>query len=63
MAKITQFLLEVRSEFRKVSWPSRAETIALTIMVMLLLVVMTVYIGAWDLFFQNAISWILNRGF
>jgi len=61
MDSVKRFLLEVRAEFKKVSWPSRAETTVLTILVMLLLVVMTVYIGAWDFVFQNAIGWILSR--
>lgn len=61
LQKSKQFLLEVRAEFKKVSWPSRAETIALTVLVMFLLVLMIVYIGAWDFIFQNAIGFLLGR--
>ena len=61
LQKSKQFLLEVRSEFKKVSWPSRAETTALTLLVLILLVLMTVYIGLWDVVFQNIIGALLGR--
>lgn len=59
--KAKRFLLEVHAEFKKVNWPSRGETIALTVLVLILLLVLTVYVGLWDLIFQNLIKVILNR--
>lgn len=59
--KSKQFLLEVRAEFRKISWPSRAETTALTLLVMFMLVLLTLYIGAWDFIFQRVIALLLGR--
>lgn len=46
---------------KKVSWPSKTETIALTIMVMFLLVLLTLYIGLWDFIFQTVIGFLLDR--
>lgn len=59
--KTKRFLLEVQAEFKKVNWPSRVETIALTVLVLLLLVALTIYVGLWDLIFQSLIKFILNR--
>jgi len=61
MDTVKRFLWEVWGEMKKVSWPSRAETIALTIMVMFLLVLLTLYIGLWDTIFRNIIGFLLNR--
>lgn len=59
--KTKRFLLEVHAEFKKVNWPSRVETIALTVLVLFLLVALTVYVGLWDLIFQSLIKFVLNR--
>jgi len=59
--KSKQFLLEVRAEFKKVSWPSRTETTALTLLVTFMVVLLTLYIGTWDFVFQRVISFLLGR--
>ncbi len=61
MDTVKRFLWDVWGEMKKVSWPSRAETIALTIMVMFLLVLLTLYIGFVDFIFQTTIGILLNR--
>ena len=48
-----QFSKEVRSELRKVSWPSRAEVINYSIVVLITVVVLTVFIGAIDWVFST----------
>jgi len=46
--KPRQFLKEVRGELRKVAWPTRAETINYSIIVLVAIVVLTAYIGLVD---------------
>ena len=44
----TQFFAEVRSELRKVSWPSKQEVINSTIIVLIAVIVMTSLIFGFD---------------
>ena len=46
--KPTEFLREVRSELRKVAWPTRAETTNYSIIVFVALVVLMALIGLLD---------------
>jgi preprotein translocase subunit SecE len=46
--KIRQFLLEVRTEMEKVSWPGRQEVQAATIVIIALVVLLAAFIGAVD---------------
>jgi preprotein translocase subunit SecE len=46
--KPREFVKEVRSELRKVAWPSRAETVNYSIIVFLAVVVLTALIGLLD---------------
>ena len=43
-----QFVGEVRSELRKVNWPTRAEVINYSIVVLVTVVILTVFIGLLD---------------
>jgi preprotein translocase subunit SecE len=49
-----QFLREVRIELRKVAWPTRAETINYSTVVLLSLVVLIILIFILDYFFGKA---------
>lgn len=46
--KMTKYLGEVRTELRKTTWPTRQELIAQTQVVLGLLIVVGVFIAAWD---------------
>lgn len=54
-----RFLLEVRSEFRKVTWPTQKETTAGTIGVLVVVGVVTVVLGLIDLLLGYLIRTIL----
>jgi preprotein translocase subunit SecE len=47
--KLREFLLGVRAEMEKVSWPDRAQVQSATILILLLVTVVAVIIGALDL--------------
>lgn len=51
--RFLQYIREVRAELTRVDWPSRPELIASTIVVVVVLIVMTIYMGAWDLLFNK----------
>lgn len=45
---VRQYLHEVRSELRKVAWPSRDEVINYSIVVLITLIILTTFIGFLD---------------
>ena len=56
-----QFLREVRVELRKVAWPSRAETINYSVIVLITVVVLTAYIATLDFVFGEAVFKLFER--
>ena len=48
MNKLTQFLKEVRQEVRKVTWPTKEETIRYSLMVVIASLLVAVYLGGID---------------
>ena len=54
-----QFLLEVRSEFRKVTWPSQKEAVAGTIGVMVVVTIVTLVLSLVDVVLGQAVKWVL----
>jgi preprotein translocase subunit SecE len=55
-----QFLLEVRTEFRKVTWPTQKETVAGTIAVLVIVAVLTGVLSVMDLVLGQAMRWIVR---
>ena len=55
-----QFLLEVRTEFRKVTWPTQKETVAGTIAVLVIVAVLTAVLSVMDLVLGQAMRWIVG---
>ncbi|HIC95834.1 TPA: preprotein translocase subunit SecE [Candidatus Bipolaricaulota bacterium] len=55
--RIKQYLRGVRAEFGKISWPSQAEVFSLTILVLAMVLVLTIYTGILDALF----SWLLQH--
>jgi preprotein translocase subunit SecE len=54
---ITEFLSDVRSELKKVSYPTKAETIGSTTVVLLFSVIMSLYLSMIDSF----LVWLISR--
>lgn len=57
--KSWQFILDARLEIRRVSWPTRQETIYLTLIILVIVVVTSLFIYFLGLLFVNLIKWIL----
>ena len=54
-----QFLLEVRSEFKKVTWPTQKEAVAGTIGVLVIVTIITTALSVVDQIFGRLVQWIL----
>jgi len=55
--RATRYLREVRAELNRVTWPSRQELIASTVVVLVVVGVLSAYLGAWDALF----TWLFQR--
>ncbi|HPZ74302.1 MAG TPA: preprotein translocase subunit SecE [Candidatus Pacearchaeota archaeon] len=55
--KIPNFFSEVRTEMKKVSWPTRQETIRNTVLVISVSIVTAIFLGGLDALF----AWIINK--
>lgn len=58
--KIPQFLKEVKEELKKVSWSSRHELVAATIIVLVTAGMLTTYIAIVDLGLSKAVQILLR---
>ncbi len=54
------FIRDVRSELRKVSWPTQRETVNLTVVVMAFSVVVGLFLGGIDFVFQTLFKFLLS---
>lgn len=57
--KAVQFLKEALAELKKVSWLSRKEVVASTIVISLLIAVVAVYVGFTDFVLSRLLGMIL----
>jgi preprotein translocase subunit SecE len=58
--KSVQFLREVKVELGKVAWPSRKQTIGSTIVVLILVLMVSVFLGAADIGLGGVIRFVLK---
>lgn len=55
--RIGRYFRDVRAELTRVEWPSRTELIAMTVVVIIVLLAMSLYLGAWDALF----TWVFQK--
>ncbi len=58
--KTKQFLREVRTELRKVTWPTWKGTLASTSVVIVVVIIVSIFLGLVDLGLTNLIKLILG---
>ena len=58
---LREFLTDVRSEMKRVTWPSRREVYATTVVVILTSIVLGIYLWGVDMVFNSAVGWIFRR--
>lgn len=56
-----RFVKEVVAELKKVTWPTREETIKLTVVVIVISIVVGAYIGGLDSLFVKATTLLFKR--
>ncbi|MDR2104326.1 MAG: preprotein translocase subunit SecE [Deferribacteraceae bacterium] len=54
------FYKEVREELQKVTWPTKENTVATSFVVVVVVILITLYLGAADLFFSQIFTAILG---
>jgi len=54
---LVRYVRETRAELRKVHWPTRKETLAMTRIVLIVMIGMSLFLGALDLVF----GWLLKE--
>ena len=59
--KPADFLREVRTELKRVAWPTKAETINSSIVVLVALIVLTAIIFGMDTFFAKSVLYLFKR--
>jgi len=58
--RITKFLSEVKSELKKVTWPSRDELKGSTMVVIVLTFLLAFFIGIVDFFISKIITFLIR---
>lgn len=56
---IGKLIRETSGELKKVSWPTRSEALNLTKIVLIVLVVMSAFLGALDTLYFNLFKWLI----
>jgi preprotein translocase subunit SecE len=60
IARVREFVREVMTEFRKVTWPSQAELINSTTVVIVVTVVFALFLGGVDIALARIVERILR---
>lgn len=56
MNKKPKFFSDIFEEMKKVTWPTKKETIRLTVMVILISLIVAFYVGIIDIFLAKALE-------
>ena len=59
-SRAKEFTAEVKSEFKKIVWPDKKVTMSSTGVVIVLVFLVSVYLGTVDLFIGKLVSYILK---
>jgi preprotein translocase subunit SecE len=60
MDKVIQFVSQAKAELKKVTWPTRKQTLASTGVVMVVVTLMAIYLGIIDLILAKLVKSILG---
>ncbi len=56
MSRFTNYLRDTKGELAHVNWPTRSQTIAFTILVIVISIAVAYFLGAFDFLFSYIIS-------
>ena len=60
MQKVTMFFESVKTELNKVTWPTRKETVATTGVVVIIVLLISLYLGTCDIILAKLMRLILK---
>ena len=62
MAKVSpgEYIRQVRTEASRVHWPTRKETIATAIMVLIMTTILAIFFFGVDAFFSTLVKYLIN---
>jgi preprotein translocase subunit SecE len=55
-----QYLLDVRTEFEKITWPTQKEYVGGTVGVLVIVVLMTIILGSADALLSLGFEWLID---
>ena len=55
-----EFVSQVRSEFRKIVWPTREETVKTAIFVFIMMLILSLFFLGIDSVFSAIVGWLLT---
>jgi preprotein translocase subunit SecE len=58
--KVTQFLKEAKVELKKVVWPTRKQTMASTAVVIIIVFIVSIYLGIIDFALAKLVKFVLG---
>ena len=61
MSRLLEFLRSVKLELAQVKWPSHAEAMKMTVLVIITTFIVAIYSGGLDYIFTAALQTVLNR--
>ena len=59
VARVSQFLKEVKVEFKKITWPSRKQTLTTTAAVLSFTLFISFYLGLVDFILSKIVQWLV----
>ena len=59
IAMAVQFLREVKTELKKVTWPTKKQTISSTAVVVVLVIIVATYLGVVDMLLAQLVDMVL----
>jgi preprotein translocase subunit SecE len=63
MIKIGKFFGQVKTEMKKVAWPSRAEIKSSTIVVLVATIFLALFIGLCDVILSRSVNFLISGSF
>ncbi len=60
MSKITEYLNDTKTELKHVIWPSKNQTMYYTLIIIILSVLISYYLGIWDFIFSQGLQKIIG---
>jgi len=59
MSKLSQYLADTREEMKHVNWPTRRQTFIFMILVIVISIIVSAYLGLFDFIFSSGLKSII----